>query len=165
MSTICLDMDGVILNYGNHTTELRINHDFIAHLVELGVKNVRICTNQGGLVFSVSNPAKYPTPERFIERASAAVRALNEAHISVARVHVAVFHPRADATLIDRVRGSLVSANKPFSMMVHLLAEYRKPEPGMLRAAGATKFFGDSDEDGAAAIAWGCEFVRVERFL
>ena len=160
---ICLDMDGVLLNYGNHTTELRINHEFIDHLSQNGVKKVSICTNQGGMVFSRSNPAKYPTPKRFLERASAATTALETAGISVVTVHVAYFHPKAkDADLVN-----------VYNEFVHLLSprfvawdkeEYRKPNPGMLLAAKCTTFYGDSPEDEQAANEAECEFVHVERF-
>ncbi len=161
---ICLDMDGVLLNYGNHTTELRINHEFIKHLSENGVKEVSICTNQGGMVFSGSNPQKYPTPQRFVERAQAAIRALTEHGISVEGVHVAFFHPKAKVSELLKIHETLCGV-VPQGFILWDAEEYRKPNPGMLKAARCTVFCGDSDEDGLAALAAGCEFVRVERFV
>lgn len=160
---VCLDMDGVITNYGNHTTELRINHAFIRTLVENGIKSVSICTNQGGLVFSTSNPEKFPTPQRFIERSSAAVDALREAGINVVSVHVAFFHPKAKLSELMNVHQQL-SEISPQGFILWESEEYRKPNPGMLKASGATTFYGDSDEDGNAADAACCKFVKVERF-
>lgn len=160
---ICLDMDGVLLNYGNHTTELRVNHEFIKELAERGVKRVAICTNQGGLVFSGSNPQKYPTPQRFVERAQTAIGALSEKGIRVVGVHVAFFHPKAKVSELMTVHETLCTI-VPNGFTLWESEEYRKPNPGMLNAALCTVFYGDSDEDGQAALASGCQFVRVERF-
>ena len=41
----------------------------------------------------------------------------------------------------------------------------RKPSPLMLRAVGATEYWGDSPEDAEAAHNAGVPFVHVERFL
>jgi len=161
---ICLDMDGVLLNYGNHTTESRVNHEFIRSLADSGVEKVSICTNQGGLVFSGSNPQQYPTPQRFIERAQTAIGALHRYGFEIESVHVAFFHPKAKISELMKVH-EILSEIAPKKFILWNSEEYRKPNPGMLIAARCTIFYGDSDEDGQAAAAAGCEFVRVKRFL
>jgi hypothetical protein len=67
---IALDFDGVVANYGDHTTDFRLNDGLIA-LLPRKRQPVAICTNQGGMVFSRSNLAKYPSPERVAYRLAA----------------------------------------------------------------------------------------------
>jgi hypothetical protein len=162
-----IDMDGTILNYGNHVTELRINHAFIRSLVDLGVKHVEIITNQGGLVWHASNPTKYPSPERFVERAHAAIAALAEAGITVTRVRVSVLHPKAEFTAVKTVRHELrrLTISSPALFIVYVEEASRKPRGGMLEEGYIECYFGDSDADEAAAKAAGADFVRVERFV
>lgn len=162
---IGLDLDGTLLNYGNHTTELRINHALIAQLSKL-TKQVVILTNQGGLVWHESNHTKYPSPERFVERAAAAIAELKAADIRVANVHVSLYHPRADESKIRDIYfklDSLIVDSRPF-FWFWLNRESRKPEISMFKQSLVKVYYGDSDEDEAASGAYGCKFVRVTRF-
>lgn len=162
---IGLDLDGTLLNYGNHTTELRINQALIDQLATL-TKEVVILTNQVGLVWHESNPTKYPSPEQFVKRAKTAIDALRAAGIRTVEVHVALFHPKAEEEQIQQTYLKLDAAivNSQLDSPHFWLwrgQNHRKPGTGMFKATRVTEYYGDSDEDEAAAQAFGCHFVRV----
>ena len=110
----------------------------------------------------------YPTPEQFLGRLRVARFALSKAGISVGAVRVSVFHPRADAAVIQqaaRLVRSGLGRLEPLDWTVYTTASARKPQPLMLRSVGATEYWGDSEEDEQAAQAAGVPFVRVDRFF
>lgn len=162
---IALDFDGVVANYGDHTTEVRFNEDLFALLP--GPQPVTICTNQGGMAFSFGNPDKYPSPERVAERLLLGYQFLAKHGYPVQQILVATFHPKASQRNIDDASDRLVAALKGHGLNFYVWSweSARKPSPFMLRACGATVFYGDSPEDGEAAVAAGIPFVMVERFV
>ncbi len=166
-AVIALDMDGTILNYGSHTTETRSNYSLLPMLPLRGAARVAILTNQGGMAFSRYNPAKYPTPERVAERIYAAVRFLREAGYPVEIIMASCYHPRAEHVAIQSAAAKLRSYMPQFGAelwRVYTAERARKPHPLMLKAAGATIYYGDSPEDAAAAANAGIPFVAVPRF-
>lgn len=162
---IALDFDGVVANYGDHINELRFNDRLFAILPS--PQPVAICTNQGGMAFSLSNPAKYPSPERVAERLIAGCMFLLKRGFSVQKILVSAYHPRADIKQIEHVARQLRLSLSLFPCIWHVYTteRSRKPSPLMLRACGATVFYGDSPEDGQSAKAAGIPFVLVERFV
>ena len=163
---IALDFDGVIANYGDHTTTTRINTGLLA-LLPRERQPVAICTNQGGMAFSRHNPAKYPTPQRVALRLNAGCNFLARNGYPVAAVLVSAYHPKADAADIQRAAQDLRELLALFApaWRVYTTERARKPHPLMLRAAGATCYYGDSPEDQQAAQAAGVPFVAVPRFV
>lgn len=160
------DLDGTILNYGNHTMECRINRALIAQLLADGVKEIDIITNQGGLFWHASAPDKYPSPECFLARLGAALMALREAGIGVGAVRVATYHPNVTAEAVRGVSDALLSLlQQPSNVIVYDEPEARKPGPLMLVEGAITRYYGDSPEDMQAAEAAGCAGVLVERFV
>lgn len=163
---IAVDLDGTILNYGNHVTDCRVNYNFIGQLIADGVRHIDIITNQGGLVWHAASPEKYPSPARFVERLRVAIDALGVAGIAVVAVRVAFYHPKAKTVHIATVSDEVYFASPDRERIVRYEEpEARKPGTLMFEEAGVTRYYGDSDEDERAAAAHGCEFVRVERFL
>lgn len=165
---IAFDLDGTILNYNGHTIAIRYNYALINLLRQTTVINtVAILTNQGGMAFSRQNPARYPTPERVAMRIYSASQFLQNNGWSVAVVMASCYHPRAQAVDVQWAAATLRTYLAAFGVprwRVYTTERARKPNPLMLRAAGATMYFGDSDEDEAAAKAAGVRFVRVKRF-
>lgn len=88
---ICLDFDGVIANYGNHTTELRFNEALLA-LLPLPPQPVVIVTNQGGMALRVLSPA------RVSMRLLAGTRWLESFGYHVTLILASAYHPRALTT-------------------------------------------------------------------
>jgi phosphoglycolate phosphatase-like HAD superfamily hydrolase len=163
---IALDLDGTILNYGSHTTEIRINHALLS-LLPRQRQRVAILTNQGGVAFSRINPAKYPSPEQVGRRLDVACTFLDEHGYQTVAIYASCYHPRAQAVDVQWAAASLrgeIASLVP-SWRVYTTERARKPHPLMLRAAGATVYYGDSPEDGQAANAAGVPFVEVPRFL
>lgn len=163
---IALDFDGVVANYGDHTTQFRLNDGLFA-LLPRQRQYVAICTNQGGMAFSRSNLAKYPSPERVAYRLAAGCNFLHRHGYPVSAIFVSAYHPKAAdadiqqvAAILRRHLPKIVSAWR-----VYTTERARKPHPLMLRVAGATIYYGDSPEDAAAAAAAGVPFVAVPRFL
>ena len=166
-SVIALDMDGTVLNFGKHTTETRSNDALLPLLPPRGHARIAILTNQGGMAFSRNNPAKYPTPERVAERIYAAVRFLREAGYPVEIIMASCYHPRAEHVAIQSAAANLRGYMPQFGAKlwrVYTTERARKPHPLMLRAAGATVYYGDSPEDAQAAVAAGIPFVAMPRF-
>jgi len=163
---IALDFDGVIANYGDHTTTTRINTGLLA-LLPRERQPVAICTNQGGMAFSRRNPARYPTPLQVAQRLNAGRNFLTRNGYPVAAIFVSAYHPKADAADIQRVAQELrelIAVIVP-AWRIYTTERARKPHPLMLGAAGATCYYGDSPEDAQAAQAAGIPFVAVPRFL
>ena len=163
---IALDFDGVIANYGDHTTTTRLNTALLA-LLPRQRQPIAICTNQGGMAFSRRNPARYPTPQRVAQRLHAGCAFLSQSGYPVASILISAYHPKADAADIQAVAQELRALLALFApaWRVYTTERARKPHPLMLRAAGATVYYGDSPEDGQAASAAGVPFVEVPRFL
>lgn len=164
---IALDFDGVVANYGDHTTTIRFNADLLL-LLPRQRQPVVICTNQGGMVFSRLNPAKYPTPHQVAHRLAFGCAFLAQSGYPVEAIYISTFHPRAadsDIKLVaQRLRNEL-SVNAAPPATVYTTERARKPNSFMLRVAGATVYYGDSPEDAQAAEAAGIPFVAVPRFM
>ena len=163
---IALDFDGVIANYGDHTTTTRLNTALLA-LLPRQRQHVAICTNQGGMAFSRHNPARYPTPQRVAQRLNAGCTFLAQSGYPVAAILASAYHPKADAGDIQSVAQELRELVAVFAprWRVYTTERSRKPHPLMLRAAHATAYYGDSPEDAQAAESAGVPFVAVPRFL
>lgn len=170
---IALDLDGTILDYSPEGPTPRVNPLVLNALGERGVREVAICTNQGGLPWHVMGVLRrdgrpYPSPEQFCLRLRCAIVELSHRRIAAAAVRVSVHHPKAPPAAIERA-ARLVRADlgdlRGLDWTVYTTARARKPEPLMLKACGATEYWGDSPEDGEAALAAGVPFVRVERFF
>ena len=171
---IALDLDGTLVDYSPEGERPAVNWQLIRQLAARGVTEVAIVTNQGGLPWFVMGVTRqdgrpYPAPAQFLNRLSVAVNALSDSGIRVAAVRVCVYHPRADATAIQRaaleVRAGTQRAARTGDWHVYTTARARKPEPLMLRSVGATEYWGDSPEDEGAARAAGVPFMPVERFF
>ena len=175
---IAVDLDGTLLDYSPESNSPRVNHAVINALVRRGVRHVAICTNQGGLPWHVMGVLRkdgrpYPSPAQFLNRLAVAVGALERYGIRVAAVRVCVYHPRADAGAIQRaateVREGMTRSILVADWTVYTTARSRKPEPHVLlslkRLWGEIEYWGDSPEDGEAALAAGVPFVPVERFF
>ena len=161
---IALDFDGVIANYGDHVSQTRYNVDLLSLLP--GQQPVAICSNQGGMVFSRHNPERYPSPLRVAQRLLGGCNFLRRNGYPVQAIYISAFHPKAAADEIQYAARSLrdlVSVIAPV-WRVYTTERARKPHPLMLRAAGATVYYGDSPEDAQAAQAAGIPFVAVPRF-
>lgn len=163
---IALDFDGVVANYGDHTTTTRLNTGLL-ELLPRQRQPVAICTNQGGMAFSRHNPARYPTPLQVAQRLHAGCTFLAQSGYPVAAILVSAYHPKAADADIQRAAQELRELLDVFApaWRVYTTERARKPHPLMLRAAGATVYYGDSPEDGQAASAAGVPFVEVPRFL
>lgn len=161
---IALDFDGVVANYGDHTTQLRLNGGLFA-LLPRQRQPVAICSNQGGMAFSRLNPEKYPSPERVAYRLAAGSNFLHG--YPVQAIFVSAFHPKADDAAIQQAAQQLRKMLGRFApaWRVYTTERARKPNPLMLRAAGATVYYGDSPEDAQAAQAAGIPFILVPRFV
>lgn len=161
---IALDFDGVIANYGDHTVT-RLNPGLLA-LLPRQRQPVAICTNQGGVAFSRINPARYPTPLMVAQRLNAGCNFLRTHGYPVRAILVACYHPKAQEADIQWAAQALreyVSLLAP-AWTVYASERARKPSPLMLKAVGATVYYGDSPEDAQAAQAAGVPFVAVPRF-
>ncbi len=162
---LALDFDGVIANYGDHTTTTRLNTALLA-LLPRQRQPIAICTNQGGMAFSRLNPAKYPTPLQVAQRLNAGCNFRARNGYPVAVILVSAYHPKADAGDIQSVAQELRELVAVFAprWRVYTTERSRKPHALMLKAAGATCYYGDSPEDAQAAAAAGVPFVAVPRF-
>lgn len=160
-----LDLDGTILNYGDHT-QLRPNRALFDLLPP--PQPVVIISNQGGVVFSQADPAKYPSPQRVAERLAFAASFLAKAGYPLVAIHLSVYHPKASP---GNITDAAIALRKIIplritgaSMHVYIGAASRKPGPFMLKAADATTYAGDSPEDRQAAAAAGIPFIHIPRF-
>lgn len=171
---IALDIDGTLLDYDAIPGQPPVvNTALIQELATNGVKQVALVTNQGGLAFGWPGRdkiegRKYPSPADFITRLSTLAQALNEHSINVRAVYVSLYHPKANPKVLEQIRATLyelVPLGLASLFLVYINSAYRKPSPLMLQRAGATVYYGDSQEDEQTAQAAGVEFVPVERFM
>lgn len=158
---IALDIDGTLLDYGSHGAT-RINTDLVASLPR-GV-DIVLVTNQGGLPFGLTNH-RFPSVRQFVERLATIYRYMAACRKPFSAVYVCVYHPLASPQAIQsvahQVRGHIAIYPR---WRVYATSRARKPSPLMLRAAGATIYYGDSPEDAKAALAASIPFVPVCRF-
>lgn len=162
---IALDLDGTLLNYGATNGATRVNVELIDSL-PAGAP-VAIVTNQGGMVWSINNPQKYPTPERVARRLAIAITYLEEHGHQVSSIHICVYHPKASGTAFLSIMNALIAhlhQSELTGWVVYMAATARKPEPQMLLLARATVYYGDSPDDELTAQNAGIEFVAVTRF-
>lgn len=167
---IASDIDGTLLDYDHVPgASPAINHALIAQLAER-TDRIALVSNQGGLPWGMMGTTRrdggrYPLPVDFVTRLTDLRLALSEAGISVASVHVCVWHPKAPEQAIKQAAAEL-SELLDHWLIVRLYDDsmWRKPSPNMLIAAGASCYYGDSDEDQDAAQSAGIEFVCVGRF-
>lgn len=172
---IASDIDGTLLDYNYIPGQLPAVNWPLLRLLAERTDTLRLVSNQGGLPWGVMGKQRkdgraYPKPADFVGRFVHLVGALALHGVQVPGLYVCVYHPAAPADAVHRAAsgvGDLLFSAMPggeFHIAVFGDVEYRKPSPAMLVAAGATCYYGDSDEDAAAAEAAGIEFVRVERF-
>lgn len=161
------DLDGTLLNYharGDEKFITSVNTGLLQRLVDQGVKEIRIATNQGGLLFG-DGVNQYPTVSFFFARLATIHRAAADAGITVRDVHASIFHPKGTLELIEKVWQEMdVVDNLPYRLFVYGHPESRKPSPAMLLTAQAGIYYGDSPEDEQAAQAAGIPFISVTRF-
>ncbi len=162
MTYIGLDLDGTILNYNAHATEIRTNPALLAMLPRHA--DVVIISNQGGLPFGRI------TAEQVVKRLTIARRFLDDGGHSLLWCYFSTYHPKADGKSIlnaaKRLRWTLI---QQFGFgypcwSIFTTARSRKPEPYMLKLTEIEAYYGDSPEDEQAAKAAGVPFVSVPRF-
>lgn len=148
------DLDGTIVSYGD--SAVRFNPSFALSLAHAGDKVINIITNQGGLVFGLRTAAQVA------ERVRVATEGLAAAGAKVNAVYICTAHPKASAKKCEAAAAQL----RELMPNAHVFGgiEYRKPNASMLAAAKASKYYGDSDEDAAAARNAGIPYVKIERF-
>lgn len=182
MTTIGVDLDGTLINYGFTPGDVpKINKPLVkglpAMIRQYGAAGVAIITNQGGLAWGLKGSARgsgtpFPKPSDFINRLFAAVNYLRLSQIRVASVYICTYHPDAQEHLIrlaaSQVRESvklMVAGGAIGKGVVYAMSQARKPAPMMLLQAGAAVYLGDSPEDAVAARNAGISFVEVPRFV
>lgn len=160
---IALDLDGTIINYGGGVPYFNMD---LLPLLPRQRQNVAIVTNQGGIPFSYASD-KFPSPYVVMSRLNYAMQWMHRQGYPVVAVYACVYHPRCSQEFIEKAAAELRQCLAPLVSTWHVYAteRARKPHPLMLRAAGATVYYGDSPEDGQAASAAGVPFVEVPRFL
>lgn len=167
---IGIDLDGTILNYNHHTSQIRVNTAILDILrsIEPDDRQIAIITNQGGVAFHASNPARYPHPHCVGARLFHAVQFLRENGYQVTQIRVSAYHPKATpqkiASIARQLREYIGVALPEVRCVVHETARSRKPEPFMLKAAGISSYFGDSPEDMEAAKSAHVPGIQVTRY-
>lgn len=164
------DVDGTLLDYDYVDGAPKINYSLIE---QWRGKTVILITNQGGLSFGLQGLKRkdgrpYPTPDLFLSRLGVLVKTLRQNDIAVPQVYVACHHDNADTTMVAKSCAMVISGLNALGFSpqnVYANKPYRKPGRFMLVASGITIYYGDSDEDGQAAMNAGVDFVRVPRFL
>lgn len=178
------DIDGTALDYDYLPDAVKVNRELIYWWRSCGIDKVALISNQGGLPFGVTYTKRkdgrpYPQPETCARRLATLAIALYECGIRIVDVRYCVFHPRANPLHVELAARKLRAAMIPRTVdrwTVYTTERARKPAPLMLNAArnyAARAFpddlggvyYGDSDEDEAAARAAGLAFVRVDRFV
>lgn len=128
---------------------------------QLARKKVWILTNQGGIAKGMR------TPESLLARLLVAKKALEQAGVKLAGIHVSLFSSEAPMERILWARDTVVpllrQLNVPYK--VYVTPDARKPNPLMLQATGVQVYVGDEDGDEQAAQKANIPFHRVERFL
>lgn len=166
------DFDGTLVNYGYVAGEpVKVNEVL---LDTLQGNEITIITNQGGLPFGIMNRnrndgRKYPLPEHFFQRFQEYVEITAYRNVWVKGLLISLYHPKASPAYILEVRDRLydlfMDSDPIFDFRIFIEEGFRKPNPKMLLDAGIDVYYGDSDEDEAAALLARCEFVKVERFI
>lgn len=155
---IGLDLDGTICNYNAHGVEIRTNPALLGMLPPQSL--IAIISNQGGLPHGRIEAAQV------VRRMAAACTFLAQAGHQVVGIYASVFHPTATAGQVRSAERSLRyrAAQIGLPLSVFSTARSRKPSPFMLKHARISAYYGDSEEDRAAARMAGIPFVRVLRF-
>ena len=166
------DFDGTLTDYGFQAgSPVKVNTPL---LETLRGSEITIITNQGGLAFGImqSNRVdgrKYPLPIDFFNRYRDFVAIAKNFDVKVIQLQIALFHPKAQQHYVDLVKDELfdllVTHNSRFDFRIYLTEHYRKPHSNMLELAEIEIYYGDSDEDQAAALEAGIEFMKVERYI
>lgn len=164
MSYIGLDLDGTILNYGAHHSEIRTN----AALLNLLPKHadIVIISNQGGL------PTNHILAAQVARRVFQAIQFLEDAGHEILWCYFSTYHPKATERQCANASKRLDVALRrefddvPFERFwsIYKTEQSRKPSPYMLKLTEIEAYYGDSPEDAAAAKAAGIPFVSVPRF-
>lgn len=176
---IASDVDGTILDYfGLPGTKPVLNQVLVREWRRLGVKQIALCTNQGGLPFGLAGIKRsagipYPTPEIHLWRLISLRHWLWEVGIGVGAIRISLFHPSATRLMLGRAERRLrVLLTQPqfaplgaSDLVIYTTERARKPNGLMLNSVGAEVFYGDSTDDEGAALAAGVPFVKVERFM
>lgn len=162
------DIDGTLLDYDYLVGEDPVINQRL--IVSLDISEpVALVTNQGGLAFGLMDAKRrdgrqYPRPVDFVWRLNKLINYLTDAGIPVVSVYVCTFHAKAPAELCREAAATIKEMLPNDIVKAYSLERWRKPNPAMLIEAGATVYYGDSEEDGQAAAAAGIPFVKVERF-
>lgn len=169
---IACDIDGTLLDYDYIPGQPpKINHALIERLRG---EEIALVTNQDGLPFGVKgvirkDGRRYPCPEDFVDRLKHLLEALHQADVTVRNIQICIYHPKADPYSIDVAHGCLLDGldtiDRHGIIYIYWIEHFRKPNPAMLIEAGATIYYGDSDEDAEAAFSAKIEFVSVDRFV
>jgi histidinol phosphatase-like enzyme len=167
------DIDGTLLPYGK--PKLILNYALTRSWQRQGIHTIALVTNQGGLPFAIAQKREgsnvtFPTPAQFLERLTYLIIALDRERINVSAIRVCTYHPKAQDCDIQTAARELrewMSAKLPNIWHVYTTEAMRKPNGGMLRTFDLKTgtYYGDSDEDAAAAHQACWSFVKVERLL
>lgn len=160
MRYIGLDLDGTILNYGAHRSEIRTNPALLPLLPRSA--RVVIISNQGGL------PRGRIAASQVARRVHRACQFLEDSGHGLLWCYFSCFHPGASSNEIrnasKRLRYELSKIfDQPF-WSIFTTEWSRKPSSYMLKLTEIQTYYGDSPEDEAAAKAAGIPFVSVPRF-
>lgn len=166
---LAIDIDGTLLDYNYNGPVAVVNPKVALSLP----RRIALVTNQGGTSFGVagilrSDGRPYPRPGDFVGRLSALLSFLSQSRVEVIETRISVYHPRADLDHIQMSARAIrlgLATLKAGEWRVYATERARKPNPLMLRSVRATEYWGDSDEDEAAAAAAGITFRRVARFV
>ena len=157
---IGLDLDGTILNYNAHKSEIRANPALLEMLPQHA--DIVIISNQGGIPLG-----RIESPQ-VARRVYAACQFLEDGGYSVLWSYFSVYHPNATDKQAEyagkNLRRALEKVFEAGFWSVFTTARSRKPEPYMLKMTQISAYYGDSPEDEQAAKAAGIPFVKVPRF-
>lgn len=154
-----LDLDGTILNYNAHNTEIRTNPALLALLPPKSL--IAIISNQGGL------PLGHISAAHVAMRMATACTFLAQHGHLVVSIYASVFHPKATPAQVRNAASALRrhAAKVGLPLSIFATERSRKPAPYMLQHTRITAYYGDSPEDAQAAKAARIPFVNVPRFL
>ena len=159
------DIDGTFLDFDSKPGDEPLINQALLATLQPG-ERVALVTNQGGLPFGLMGAKGYPTPVTFVWRLTALANALTERGSVIASVHISTYHPKAPPERCEEAAAFILRLldGGAVPLFVHHNEGSRKPNPAMLVEAHASVYYGDSDEDAAAAENAVVPFVRVERF-
>lgn len=164
------DIDGTLLDYGHPwdtPTPHRLNTALCESLAKQGVTALHLISNQGGVPLAARGAPGLPTPAQAAERITFLIDSLAAYRIQIASLRICVWHEKADERDIRVARCALEEYFRwpiRFLYLVYDHSYWRKPNPAMLQVAGISTYYGDSDDDRAAAIAAGCQYIPIPRF-